>query len=114
MSNLLKYKGYVGNIDFSEEDGLFYGKVQGIRSLILYEGSNAKELIEDFHGAIDDYLMLCEEEGKEPEKAYKGTFNIRINPDLHKAAAIYAFEHKVSINSLVEEALFDYMATINK
>ena len=51
---------------------LFFGKVLGIRALISYEGTNAAELVADFHGAVDDYLSLCEAENNEPEKAYKG------------------------------------------
>lgn len=62
MENTMNYKGYVGSIEFSEADRIFYGKVQGIRSLISYEGSNAKELEDEFHGAVDDYLSICEEE----------------------------------------------------
>ena len=38
MNNTIQYKGYVGSVEFSEEDGIFYGKVLGIRSLISYEG----------------------------------------------------------------------------
>ncbi len=109
MSRVLEYKGYIGSIEFSEEDTIFYGKVQGIRSLISYEGENAKELIQDFHQAVDDYLALCKERGTEPEKAYKGSFNIRISPDLHKSAAIYAYEHKTSLNAVVENALSGFM-----
>ena len=60
MNNTMEYKGYVGTVEFSEEDSLFYGKVMGIRALISYEGTNAKDLVEDFHGAVDDYLALCE------------------------------------------------------
>lgn len=112
MSNTIEYKGYVGNIEFSENDGVFYGKVQGVRSLISYEGRNAEELINDFHLAVDDYLELCAERGTEPEKAYKGTFNIRISPELHKNAAIYASEHKISLNSVVENALSGFMAKV--
>ena len=40
MNNTIQYRGYVGSVEFSEEDGTFYGKVLGIRSLISYEGSN--------------------------------------------------------------------------
>ena len=69
-------------MEFSEEDGLFYGKVMGIRALISYEETTAHELIDDFHGAVEDYLALCKSEGKEPEKAYKGSFNVRISPEL--------------------------------
>ena len=105
----MEYKGYVGSVEFSEADGLFFGKVQGIRSLISYEGTDAKQLVDDFHGAVDDYLALCEVEGTEPEKAYKGSFNIRISPELHKRTAIYALAKQVSLNSVVERALDDYV-----
>ena len=105
MKNTMEYKGYVGSVEFSEEDGLFYGKIMGIRALISYEGTTARELIEDFHGAVEDYLALCEAEGREPEKAYKGSFNVRISPDLHKKAVIYAASQGVSLNSIVESAL---------
>lgn len=105
MNNTIEYKGYVGSIEFSEADGLFYGKVMGIRPLISYEGTNANELIGDFHAAVDEYLALCEEEGVEPEVAYKGSFNVRISSELHKQAVIYAASHRMSLNSFVETAI---------
>ena len=63
MNNVMEYKGYVGSVEFSEKDGVFYGKVQGIRSLISYEGTTASGLVSDFHEAVDDYLEACKEEG---------------------------------------------------
>ena len=110
MNNTMQYKGYVGSVEFSEADGLFFGKVLGIRALISYEGTNAAELVADFHGAVDDYLSLCEAENSEPEKAYKGSFNIRVSPELHKQAAICAMAQQVSLNTLVEDALREYVA----
>ena len=98
MNNTIQYKGYVGSVEFSEEDGIFYGKVMGIRSLISYEGESAKELLDDFHGAIDDYLETCKAEGKQPEIAFKGSFNIRLSPDLHKKLFIYTTAHQISMN----------------
>lgn len=59
----MEYKGYVGSVEFSENDGVFFGKVQGVRSLISYEGTTAAELVADFHGAVEDYLALCKREG---------------------------------------------------
>ena len=58
MNNMMEYKGYVGSVEFSETDGVFFGKVQGIRSLISCEGTTARELVDDFHSAVDDYLEL--------------------------------------------------------
>ena len=91
MKNTMEYKGYVGSIEFSESDGVFFGKVQGIRSLISYEGTNAAELIADFHGAVDDYLDFCEKEGQVPEAAYKGSLNVRLGSELHKRALVVSF-----------------------
>lgn len=110
MNNTMEYRDYIGSIEFSEEDCIFYGKVQGIRALISYEGTTAQELIDDFHGAVDDYLALCEAEGKEPEKAYKGSFNVRIPPQLHQQAAVYAISQQISLNSVVENAIRSYVA----
>lgn len=62
MNNTIQYKGYVGSVEFSEEDGIFFGKVLGVCSLISYEGSSIKELVEDFHEAVDNYLSLCKED----------------------------------------------------
>ena len=111
MSNTMEYKGYIGSVEFSEDDGLFYGKVIGIRSLISYEGTTAKTLVKNFHEAVDDYLVLCEERGDTPEKAYKGSFNVRISPQLHKKAVITATTRGVSLNRLVEKALENYVST---
>ncbi len=109
MNNIIEYKGYIGTVEFSEEDALFYGKVMGIRALISYEGSSATELLADFHGAVDDYLALCEAEGKEPERAYKGSFNVRVDPELHRESVIYATAHQMTLNSVVETALRQFV-----
>ena len=105
MNNTMEYKGYVGSVEFSEEDALFFGKVMGIRALISYEGENAHNLVEDFHSAVEDYLAMCDAEGIEPEKAYKGSFNIRISPELHKQAALAAAARQMSLNSFVESSI---------
>ena len=105
MNNTMEYKGYLGSVEFSEADALFFGKVMGVRALISYEGENAHDLLEDFHGAVDDYLALCEAQGVEPEKAYKGSFNVRISPELHKQAIIAATASQMSLNSFVERSI---------
>lgn len=110
MNNTMEYKGYVGSVEFSEDDGMFFGKVMGVRSLISYEGSNAKELVEDFHSAVEDYLALCESQNQPPEKAYKGSFNVRISPELHKQTAIYAASQQTSLNNVVADALRSYVS----
>lgn len=112
MNNIIEYKGYIGSVEFSAEDELFYGKVQGIKSLISYEGNNAKDLISDFKNAIDSYLELCNQEKVEPEVAYKGSFNVRLSPELHKKAVIYAINHQTSLNKVIEDSVKEHLSFI--
>lgn len=103
----LEYKGYTGSIEYSPEDSLLFGKVVGIRGLISYEGETGKLLEADFREAIDAYLADCKEEGKSPEKPFKGSFNVRIPATLHQRAALMAMEAKTSLNNFVAEAIRD-------
>ena len=105
MNNAMEYKGYYGTVEFSAADKILYGKVIGVNSLISFEGDSVQSLKEDFEGAIDDYLEMCAEEGAEPEKAYKGSFNVRVSPELHKTLALYSASRGRTLDSVVEEAL---------
>ena len=110
----MQYKGYVGSVEFSENDGVLFGKVQGIRSLISYEGTTVQELLDDFHGAVDDYLALCEAEGTEPETAYKGSLNLRFKkPETHRRAAIYAMAHDMTLNSFIDECVVERLNALH-
>ena len=104
MKNL-EYKGYTGSIEYSKEDGLLYGRVLGIQGLISYEGTTGKELEADFIAAIDSYIADCKQESVAPEKPFKGSFNVRISPKLHRRAALLALEDKMSLNSFVAESI---------
>lgn len=101
----MEYKGYVGSVEISEEDGILFGKVEGIRSLLSYEGKSVQELKEDFHGVIDEYLHDCAEEGIEPEKPYEGKIEILISPDLYRKAADSASSKRMSVDNFVENAI---------
>ncbi len=105
MNNMLEYKGFYGTVEFSENDNILFGKVIGINSLISYEGDSVKSLREDFEGAVDDYIEMCKENGVEPEKVYKGSFNVRISPELHKSLVLFATSRGETLNSTVEEAI---------
>ena len=114
MNNSIKYKGYIGSVEFSESDAVFYGKVQGVRSLISYEGTNATELVTDFHDAVDSYLESCKANGDTPEIAFKGSINIRFkNQEQHRRAAVYALSHNQSLNSFIVDAIEDKLSMLN-
>ena len=101
----LEHRGYTGSIEYSKEDDLLYGKVLGIQGLISYEGKTGKELEEDFINSVDSYLDDCKKEGVAPEKAFKGSFNVRLSAELHQKAAILAIEEKMTLNNFVAESI---------
>ena len=51
----------------------------------------------------------CEAEGKTPDMPFKGSFNVRISQDLHQRAALYAEEHDLKLNAVVQQALKEYL-----
>jgi predicted HicB family RNase H-like nuclease len=105
MKDMLRHKGYFGSIHFNQEDLVFYGKIEFIRALVSYEGKDADSFQAAFQEAVEDYLATCAAQGKEPEKPFKGSFNVRIPPDLHERVAIAAVQHGVSLNRFVADAL---------
>ena len=109
--NFMEHKGYQGSVHYNDEDQILYGRVMFVRPLISYEGTDVKSLAASFEEAVDDYLALCEEEGKKPEVPLKGSFNVRTRPDLHRKAVIYASQHDTNLNTLVTEALEHYLST---
>lgn len=114
MNKLLEYKGYYTKPEYSPDDEVFFGKIEGIRGLILFEAENAKDLKKAFQEAVDDYLEDCKNEGIEPQKPFKGGFNVRVSEELHRAAFIYAQEHNTNINNVVIEALNDKLVKKQK
>lgn len=110
-ANVLEYKGYFGTVEFSAKDNILLGKVLGVNGLVSYEGDSITELRTDFENAVDDYVASCEELGIEPEKSYKGSFNVRISPQLHKALAVFAVTHNITLNATVEKALEDFISS---
>jgi len=109
MSDFMEYKGYNGTVEYSDADKVLFGKILGIKSLLSYEGDSLVNLRRDFEDAIDDYLETCVEKGIIPEKPYKGSFNVRVSPDLHRALTMYSQSHGQTLNSSVEEAIKRYV-----
>lgn len=105
MMNYLEYKGYIGTVTLSPQDRSFFGSIFGINDLVTFEAADFDSLEEEFHKAVDDYLETCENLGRQPEKAFKGQFNVRIDPALHKELAYRAVRDNCSLNQYVENAL---------
>jgi predicted HicB family RNase H-like nuclease len=103
--NTLAYKDYIGSVSFSAEDEVFYGKIEHINDLITFESDNAHDLKRAFEESVDDYIMFCEEKGVNPDKSFKGTFNVRMKPAIHKLIYQKAIQQGMSLNKFIETTL---------
>ena len=110
MSNVLEYRGYFSSVQYSAEDHVLHGKIEGIRDLVNFESPSAEEIETEFHAAVDDYLQMCEALGREPDKAYSGSFNVRISPELHRELKLRSLQDGVSLNRVVERAVESYLS----
>lgn len=113
MKRMLSYKGYHAKIEFDADDMIFVGEVFGIQDSLNFHGTSIVELEEMFHQSIDNYLEMCAFLGKSPDKEYKGSFNVRINPDLHRKASEKAQQMGITLNQYVETAIIEAVRPTN-
>lgn len=111
--NTLKYKGFIGSVSFSDEDNVFFGKIEGINGLVNFEGESVRELTDAFHDAVNNYIAYCKEEGIQPHKSYTGSLNVRISPETHSRIAMLAKKTGVSINAFIRQTLDNQVAKMS-
>jgi len=106
MNDIIKHKDYSATVHFSTEDEVFYGNILGINDLVTFEGQSVRDLKKAFKDAIEDYIQTCKELNKTPEKTFKGSFNVRVSPHLHREASFVALQKKnVTLNEFVKGAI---------
>jgi predicted HicB family RNase H-like nuclease len=105
MKDVFIYKDYIGSVHFNADDEIFFGKIEGIEDLITFEGNSVLEVKGAFEEAVNDYIELLKESGKKIEKSYKGSFNIRIAPEIHKKAKRLALMKGISLNQFIQKAV---------
>lgn len=102
---MLKYKDYIGYVEFDEEAEIFHGEVVNTRDVITFQGSTVQSLKKAFKESVDDYLAFCQERNEQPERPFSGKFNVRLDPELHREAYIAAKMAGISLNTWVARAI---------
>lgn len=107
--DILKYKDYEGTAELDMSRGVCRGKILFINDLVTYEAASPADLQKEFEAAVDDYLDTCRQVGKEAQRPFRGAFNVRVSPALHRTAAIRAVADCISLNEVVVRALDAYL-----
>ena len=104
-SSMMKYKGYIGHVEYDDTNKIFHGEVVGLKDVNTFQGSSVDELEQSFKDSVDDYLAWCKKRKEKPEKTFSGTFNLRISPELHAKLALQAQSLGISLNSFIAHTL---------
>lgn len=60
MSSVMTHKGYEANVEYSEDDACFIGRIAGMRAIVGFQGNSVASLKKAFHFAVDnDTPWLC-------------------------------------------------------
>ena len=105
MSNTMTYRGYAARIEYDDDDGVFTGRIAGIRDGVGFHAESVESLRQAFYEAVEDYIETCAKVGKEPQKAYSGRVMFRVSPETHRKAAVAAELFGKSLNQWAEELL---------
>jgi predicted HicB family RNase H-like nuclease len=99
----LEYKGYQATVEY--EEGRLVIHVLHVRDHLVAECMDAAKVEEEFHALVDEYIEDCAAIGKEPDKPFKGVFNVRISPELHRESVKAATAEGRTLNDFVASAL---------
>jgi len=106
----MEYKGYIGSVEYSDEDEVLCGKVINIDALVSFEATTVKGLKKAFHDAVNDYLSFCKRQNRQPDRPLSGRITFRMGPEIHKQALILAAREGKSLNAVVKESVETYLA----
>ena len=105
----MKAKDFMKVVEWSEEDGCFIGSAPPLVGQCCH-GDTEEDVYRQLAVIVPDVIETYERRGFAlPEatanKTYSGKFVVRVNPEVHKAAAIRAMLERRSLNSYVESVL---------
>lgn len=103
--NTLRYKNYIGVVEFDADADIFHGEVINTNDVITFQGSSVKELKKEFIASIDEYIAFCNERNELPERPFSGDLHMRLDPLLHREAYLAAKQHGKSLNAWIKEVI---------
>ena len=96
------YNGYSARIEYDARDNILVGHIDGISDIIGFHAESVAGIEDAFHAAVDDYLAMCADFGKEPQRPANGNMMLRVAPAVHSAAISAARTAGQSLNKWAE------------
>ena len=100
---MMRYKGYIGKVEYDPDAKILHGEVVGIRDVVTFQADSAKGIEKAFRDSVDYYLAFCGERGEDPDKPFSGQFVVRLDSELHRQLSNIAQAAGKSLNAIVVE-----------
>ena len=64
MGDAMTWKGCAARVEYDGEDGIFFGRLAGIRDGVSFHADTVERLRAAFREAVEDYVEMCAKVGK--------------------------------------------------
>lgn len=105
MKNVMVIEGYRAVIDYDPEIEMFRGEFVGLNGSADFYAKNIAGLKHEGKVSLKVFLQMCAEEGIEPVKRHSGKFVLRLDPNIHQAAAAASKAAGLSLNQWVAKLI---------
>ena len=109
MKNILEIDGHKATISYDPDIELFRGEFFGLNGGADFYSDSIAGLIREGRKSLQIFFDVCREKGIDPYKKFSGRFNLRINPELHEKLSIVAESEHTSLNSVITQAVKNYL-----
>lgn len=105
MNNLMTIEGHRAVISFDPDIGMFRGEFTGLAGGADFYATDVDGLAREGGISLRAYLNACAERGIEPLAKASGALNLRVPPELHRAATAVAKASGMSLNQWATKVL---------
>lgn len=108
-TNTLQYKNYTCQVSYYNVKDQLVGRVLGMSQIANVNARTLDELKKEFHQAVDEYLLSCDNAGMKPAQAFTGNFTVRTTPAIHEALTLYALSQGTNLAQIMQQAIGEFL-----
>jgi predicted HicB family RNase H-like nuclease len=105
MNNVMTIEGHKAVVAFDPEIGMFRGEFTGLSGGADFYADDVAGLQREGAISLRVYMDACAKDGIEPLAKASGALNLRVPPELHRAATLAAKASGKSLNQWASEVL---------
>lgn len=105
MNNIMTIEGHKAVIAFDPDLGKFRGEFTGLSGGADFYAADVKGLKREGAASLRVYLAACAKRGIDPLAKASGALNLRVSPELHRAATAAAKAHGQSLTQWATNVL---------